>query len=63
MRIQDFWTGLIALIAVFVKILLPKLMPVLSPDTSVIVGYLEKNEQQQYLFYTRKRNHEMDNTT
>ena len=36
------WTRrIIALIAVFAIVLLPKLMPVLSPDTSVIVGYLE----------------------
>ena len=36
------WTRrIIALVAVFAIVLLPKLMPVLSPDTSVIVGYLE----------------------
>ena len=36
------WTRrIIALLAVFAIVLLPKLMPVLSPDTSVIVGYLE----------------------
>jgi len=36
------WTRrIIALIAVFSIVLLPKLMPVFSPDTSVIVGYLE----------------------
>ena len=36
------WTRrIIALMAVFSIVLLPKLMPVLSPDTSVIVGYLE----------------------
>ena len=36
------WTRrIIALIAVFAIVLLPKLMPVLSPDTSVIVWYLE----------------------
>ena len=36
------WTRrIIALIAVFAIVLLPKLMPVLSPETSVIVGYLE----------------------
>ncbi len=36
------WTRrIIALVAVFAIGLLPKLMPVLSPDTSVIVGYLE----------------------
>ena len=36
------WTRrIIALTAVFAIVLLPKLMPVFSPDTSVIVGYLE----------------------
>ena len=36
------WTRrIIALIAVFAIVLLPKLMPLVSPDTSVIVGYLE----------------------
>ena len=36
------WTRrIIALTAVFAIVLLPKLMPILSPDTSVIVGYLE----------------------
>ena len=36
------WTRrIIALIAVFSIVLLPKLMPLLSPDVSVIVGYLE----------------------
>ena len=36
------WTRrIIALIAVFAIVLLPKLMPLLSPDVSVIVGYLE----------------------
>ena len=36
------WTRrIIALTAVFAIVLLPKLMPIISPDTSVIVGYLE----------------------
>ena len=36
------WTRrIIALIAVFAIVLLPKLMPLISPDISVIVGYLE----------------------
>jgi len=36
------WTRrIIALIAVFSIVLLPKLMPLISPDISVIVGYLE----------------------
>jgi hypothetical protein len=36
------WTRrIIALIAVFAIVLLPKLMPLVSPDVSVIVGYLE----------------------
>ena len=36
------WTRrIIALTAVFAIVLLPKLMPILSPDVSVIVGYLE----------------------
>ena len=36
------WTRrIIALIAVFSIVLLPKLMPLLSPDVSVIVGHLE----------------------
>jgi len=36
------WTRrIIALIAVFAIVLLPKLMPLVSPDISVIVGYLE----------------------
>ena len=36
------WTRrIIALTAVFAIVLLPKLMPVLQPDVSVIVGYLE----------------------
>ena len=36
------WTRrIIALIAVFSIVLLPKLMPLVSPDVSVIVGYLE----------------------
>ncbi len=36
------WTRrIIALTAVFAIVLLPKLMPILQPDTSVIVGYLE----------------------
>ncbi len=36
------WTRrIIALVAVFAIVLLPKLMNVLSPDTSVIVGDLE----------------------
>ena len=36
------WTRrIIALTAVFAIVLLPKLMPIFSPDTSVIVGYLE----------------------
>ena len=36
------WTRrIIALTAVFAIVLLPKLMPVLHPDVSVIVGYLE----------------------
>ena len=36
------WTRrIIALIAVISIVLLPKLMPLISPDISVIVGYLE----------------------
>ena len=36
------WTRrIIALTAVFAIVLLPKLMPILQPDVSVIVGYLE----------------------
>ena len=36
------WTRrIIALIAVFSIVVLPKLMPLVSPDVSVIVGYLE----------------------
>ena len=36
------WTRrIIALTAVFAIVLLPKLMPIFSADTSVIVGYLE----------------------
>ncbi len=36
------WTRrIIALVAVFAIVLLPKLMPIISADTSVIVGYLE----------------------
>ena len=36
------WTRrIIALIAVFAIVLLPKLMPLISSDISVIVGYLE----------------------
>ena len=36
------WTRrIIALVAVFAIVLLPKLMPLVSPDVSVIVGYLE----------------------
>jgi len=36
------WTRrIIALTAVFAIVLLPKLMPILSPDITVIVGYLE----------------------
>ena len=38
------WTRrIIALTAVFAIVLLPKLMPVLQPDVTVIVGYLEFN--------------------
>ena len=43
--VMSIWSqsikAIIALLAVFAIVLLPKLMPVLSPDTSVIVGYLE----------------------
>ncbi len=36
------WTRrIIALLAVFSIVVLPKLMPLVSPDVSVIVGYLE----------------------
>ena len=36
------WTRrIIALVAVFSIVVLPKLMPLVSPDVSVIVGYLE----------------------
>ena len=36
------WTRrIIALVAVFAIVLLPKLMPIFQPDVSVIVGYLE----------------------
>ena len=36
------WTRrIIALLAVFAIVVLPKLMPLVSPDVSVIVGYLE----------------------
>ncbi len=55
------WTRrIIALIAVFAIVLLPKLMPLVSPDVSVIVGYLEFKPG--FLFLPEKRNNEMGNT-
>ena len=47
------WTRrIIALTAVFAIVLLPKLMPILQPDVSVIVGYLEFKPG--FLFFPEK---------
>nr|ADD96038.1 hypothetical protein [uncultured organism MedDCM-OCT-S04-C369] len=48
------WTRrIIALTAVFAIVLLPKLMPIISPDTSVIVGYLEFKPS--FFLYQKKK--------